>query len=698
MSEGWGEWNILYNETIDIIPYTFTFGEECSITSKSRQRTFSDTPLLTMKHSMWMIMRQPHGMWWMSLTGEGMQQPPNVSTITEICLTAKDIGCIGQWRIHYNLSSDDLGWRVGGWNSDTCFYLPPGIHTVWWYAEDGFNTETPIHNVTFTVIGYPYADFTWIPDNRSLYPLDVITFIANALPDEGVIHYSWDFGDGNGTAGSGMDYRIVTHSYEDVGNKTVTLTITAFGGLLTGSWSHGIIICTPHTSPGTPPDADFYWTPEYPITYENITFHDNSTTHEGKHIEYYVWEFGDGDVSYDANPVHYYENNGTYTVSLIVYDNMSAFDKISYNITVGNRPPEALFSFSPPTPDQNETVTFNASASYDMDGTIVNYTWDFGDGNIGYGMVVTHSYPDKGIYTVILLVTDDDGAMNFTTHDVYVNITFPEAIFTYTPPTPTPDDVVTFNASDSHDPDGTIVNWTWDFGDGHMGYGEVVTHQYLTGGVYPVTLTVRDNNGAENSTSQNVTVYGKIDFTFTLYPGWNYITIPVQNSFTASSLVAAIGGWDVVWQVSRYNSTPNMGSYDDYWEGGAGEVWDFPIEDGVGYWIYINNSRGIVNFTVNGYPIFNVSVDLDTSPLIKFTSIGWFKLANINASDLLHILTNTTEEFENSSTSIWINNGSYYGWKTYQPDTPFEDYVIETGMGVMVWLPTGNKWEETQFY
>ncbi|UCE48725.1 MAG: PKD domain-containing protein, partial [Phycisphaerales bacterium] len=66
-------------------------------------------------------------------------------------------------------------------------------------------------------------------------------------------------------------------------------------------------------------------------------------------------------------------------------------------------------------PDQtvlvNEVVEFDGSASYDEDGTITSYLWDFGGGTpTGSGMVVTHAYSAAGTYTVTLTVTDDDGA------------------------------------------------------------------------------------------------------------------------------------------------------------------------------------------------------------------------------------------------------------------------------------------------
>jgi PKD repeat protein len=83
-------------------------------------------------------------------------------------------------------------------------------------------------------------------------------------------------------------------------------------------------------------------------------------------------------------------------------------------------PPLASFTFSPSEPIVAGTVTFNASASSDPDGTIVSYAWNFGDGNNGTGVITTHNYTVAGTYTVNLTVTDEDGLTDTFTTDVTV--------------------------------------------------------------------------------------------------------------------------------------------------------------------------------------------------------------------------------------------------------------------------------------
>ena len=84
-----------------------------------------------------------------------------------------------------------------------------------------------------------------------------------------------------------------------------------------------------------------------------------------------------------------------------------------------NHLPIANFTYTPGNPDANQTITFNASSSYDPDGNITDYEWDFGDGNTTNTTesIINHSYALAGNYNVSLTVTDNDGATNLTLSD-----------------------------------------------------------------------------------------------------------------------------------------------------------------------------------------------------------------------------------------------------------------------------------------
>ncbi|MCL0069783.1 PKD domain-containing protein [Dehalococcoidia bacterium] len=82
----------------------------------------------------------------------------------------------------------------------------------------------------------------------------------------------------------------------------------------------------------------------------------------------------------------------------------------------------------------------------------------------------------------------------------------PVASFAYSPEEMIAGQPITFDASGSSDPDGEIMSYEWDFGDGTSGTGKVVEHTFALAGDYTVTLTIADNDGVVSSFSKMVTV------------------------------------------------------------------------------------------------------------------------------------------------------------------------------------------------
>jgi PKD repeat protein len=94
----------------------------------------------------------------------------------------------------------------------------------------------------------------------------------------------------------------------------------------------------------------------------------------------------------------------------------TASDTISVTVDNINDPPVAAFS----TSCSALSCDFDASASYDPEGTIVSYEWSFGDGGTGSGISPSHTYAAAGIYTVVLTVTDNGGAEDSDTQEITV--------------------------------------------------------------------------------------------------------------------------------------------------------------------------------------------------------------------------------------------------------------------------------------
>jgi parallel beta-helix repeat protein len=157
----------------------------------------------------------------------------------------------------------------------------------------------------------------------------------------------------------------------------------------------------------------------------------------------------------------------------------------------------------------NQSISFNGSESYDPDGTIIFYRWNFGDGSSQIlEKAPEHTYYDPGIYSVTLTVVDDDGRSSMTnttaviSGEIYLNSP-PSAVFT-APSVGTVNQPIIFDASESNDVDGTIVGYRWDFNGDQIFDTDwlstpVVNNTFSTPGNTLVTLEVKDNGNATSS-------------------------------------------------------------------------------------------------------------------------------------------------------------------------------------------------------
>ena len=138
----------------------------------------------------------------------------------------------------------------------------------------------------------------------------------------------------------------------------------------------------------------------------------------------YMVDWGDGNFSnwsifkfsnVSVNFTHSWDNSTSYEIKVIAQDEHGENSSWSLPLDVyvsqadiGGEPPVAIIIF-PDNITANTTVVFNASGSYDIDGSIVAYNWDFGDGIEGSGISPTHSYEKPGRYIVTLVINDNDG-------------------------------------------------------------------------------------------------------------------------------------------------------------------------------------------------------------------------------------------------------------------------------------------------
>jgi len=307
--------------------------------------------------------------------------------------------------------------------------------------------------------------------------------------DGKIVNYEWDFGDGS-AAVTGDD--TPAHAFGDNGMYTVTLTVTDDDGA-TGSVTAAMTVnnAAPIVNAGADMDNIIAGIP--------VSFSGSFTDPGWLDTHTIEWNFGDGSpvVTGTLTPTHTYTLSGDYTVILTVADDDGGVGSDTLTVHV-NAPPEAVIG-GPYADDEGSPVNFDGSGSYDPDGSIANYEWDFGDGSavVTGDAAPAHAYGDNGEYTVTLTVTDDEGATDTATVIVTVDNVAPTVdagsdVFNAMAGTP-----IDFSGSFT-DP-GWLDTHTieWDFGDGTSVVTGTLTpsHTYASGGTYTVTLTVTDDDG-----------------------------------------------------------------------------------------------------------------------------------------------------------------------------------------------------------
>ncbi|MHC1600531.1 MAG: phospholipase D-like domain-containing protein [Candidatus Methanospirareceae archaeon] len=180
-----------------------------------------------------------------------------------------------------------------------------------------------------------------------------------------------------------------------------------------------------------------------------------------------------------------------------------------------------------------------------------------------------------------LIIENEDVAEFYT--DVFLydwyNTLLPIVSFTYSPVHPVLNQSITFDASNSSDPDGTIANYNWNFGDGNITNTTeaIITHSYFSAGDYNVTLTVMDEDSATNTTSMTIAVSEKLVFdtgpgTYPSIFGTHNGTIKPNHTAIATKLYtypcAGTGGhteYVKLWNSTGWNVTAIWNGYKDDW-------------------------------------------------------------------------------------------------------------------------------------
>jgi PKD repeat protein len=385
---------------------------------------------------------------------------------------------------------------TSNWSNTSKILNSVGGTLIQWrvWANDTSNNWNNTGLMSLRTNQPPVASFTFSP--TAPYTSQTVTSNASASydPDGTVVGYSWTFGDGANSTG-----KITTHAYAHRGVYTITLVVTDGEGL-TNTCTQRITVLD------RPPVASFTTSAASVLTGTAVYFNASCSYDPDGVIVGYFWTFDDGKNATGLTASHAYSQKGVYNVTLIVTDNDGSIGTSASTITVLDRPPVASFTKSAATVYKSDVVYFNASASYDPDGSIVSYFWTFGDGKNASGVTVSNSYANVGTYAVTLTVTDNDGSTASAMTVETVLDRPPVASFTESAATVYTRDVIYFNASASYDPDGVIVSCFWTFGDGTNATGLFVSHAYVDNGMCTVTLIVTDNDGSIGTSASTITV------------------------------------------------------------------------------------------------------------------------------------------------------------------------------------------------
>jgi hypothetical protein len=208
----------------------------------------------------------------------------------------------------------------------------------------------------------------------------------------------------------------------------------------------------------------------------------------------HTWSFGDNTTGTGFTTRHFYAMPGKYSVGLEVSDGKKkGTDRIELNIRQANRAPTIRFIVSNDTASNEEIVEFNATYTVDADNDTISFSWNFGDGNIAQGPLVTHRFQSVGTYNVTLNASDGkNSSLAWIIMTIYQANRPPVPILSATPHVAFLNQNIEFNASASTDADNDTLSASWDFGDGSNGTGLVAGHAFAAISNYTASATVSD--------------------------------------------------------------------------------------------------------------------------------------------------------------------------------------------------------------
>jgi len=437
-------------------------------------------------------------------------QVVKVNTPPEPSFTLAQNGCVGDVITMDASATQDntidaltYKWNFGDGSmaegaKATHAYTKGGTYTVRLTVNDNSNTACSLADLTkVIVINTPPQASAGSDIDLCVAPTQDLSVTLNGAKskdaDGDSLSYRWDFGDGE--RGSG---ETVTHVYKQPGVYTAKLTVDD-GRQGQCSAASDTVSVRLNKRPVANAGKDIT-----ACTGSAVTFDGSGTQSQDANSLTYTWDFGDGTTQKGEKVTHVYSKGGTYKATLAVDDGRAtacSVSKATVNVAVNSQPEVQLKAVNPAC--VNENISFDASGSRDADADALTYTWDFGDGTTQKGTSqINHRYAKGGTYTARVSVDDRKGtSCSESSEAVTVKVNTPPLANSGPNLVCCVGAQATFDGSASSDADGDTLNYSWDFGDGSTAQGAQVTHTYVKGGTYKVTLKVDDNSGTKCNTS-----------------------------------------------------------------------------------------------------------------------------------------------------------------------------------------------------
>jgi PKD repeat protein len=430
-----------------------------------------------------------------------------------------------------NFSSTSVGistsvsysWLFG--DGTSLYYNPANANVSHTYTANGnYNvimimldygnncSDTVYNTITVNNIPNPFACNIVASFSSTLGNLGIVNFSSTSTGISANAGYSWYFGDGTVLNNSASNANVV-HTYTNNGTYNVYMILrdfNSFGNLCQDTVNYFAVVSNIGALP-------------CPTAYVNYTSGNNgiinfvSATINASPNAQYSWFFGDGTLtSYstaNSSISHTYANNGTYSIWMVVLDNVNGQvcrDTAFYAVNVSNviLPCNVVANF-------NYTVGSNGSVNFVSTSTGTNanteYSWIFDDGSaLNYGISnnnVIHTYANNGIYNARIITKEVIGAqICLDTLVKQVTITglpcTANASFTLAK-----DTTVALRWEAYPNYSGTIVSAKWLWGDGTSTIGYYPSHNYASAGLYNVCLIVTEGCGVIDTTCINYNIF-----------------------------------------------------------------------------------------------------------------------------------------------------------------------------------------------